>query len=204
MDETYQAVLLEDRKWSHFYWARSSVSYCLTIIVFFYYLDSWFKRLSPGGQGEIISVNSYGPSSGPDYMGGPKLHSNSASCLFENAKTVRESETSGNGIIVTYTGDCATSTYVSGDDFQDGNWEQWRGAHAAQGLTHDKLDQMVCCTLGLVFAQHLPFGTTWCITTILWPMWKPSHEQHPMVLRKNVIQPVCHDWNFKRCIMNCC
>ena len=75
--------------------------------------------MNSNGVGELISVNSYGPGSdsGPSYMGGPRLYDNSAECLYEMANTVTEEDASGRGIVVTWTGDCATSTYVSADDF---------------------------------------------------------------------------------------
>ncbi|TDG12873.1 hypothetical protein E2F43_15045 [Seongchinamella unica] len=38
------------------------------------------------GKGPIISVNSYGPSRGKPYMGGPRLSGNDAECLFDAAK----------------------------------------------------------------------------------------------------------------------
>ena len=47
-------------------------------------------------------------------MGGPRLHSNSAQCLFEKAKTVPEADADGKSIIDTYTGDYASFDYVRG------------------------------------------------------------------------------------------
>ena len=88
--------------------------------------NRWMQTIDNTGRGEIISVNSYGPAppvtffgfcvSNCDvtpYMGGPKLHDNSAECLFEFAKRVTM-EQAGNGIVVNWnSGDCEASTFVS-------------------------------------------------------------------------------------------
>ena len=34
----------------------------------------------------VTVINSYGPSSGPKYMGGPYLYNNDAACLFNRAR----------------------------------------------------------------------------------------------------------------------
>lgn len=79
----------------------------------------WINNMKRNGRGgEIIAVNSYGPSEGPGFMGGPRLYDNSAECLYKFAKTVNESEATGNGIVVTYNAaDCGSSIYVSGDAY---------------------------------------------------------------------------------------
>ena len=47
------------------------------------------------GKGPVISVNSYGPSRGKKYMGGPRLDNNDAECLFEMAKSAPAGNTTG-------------------------------------------------------------------------------------------------------------
>lgn len=47
------------------------------------------------GDGPVISVNSYGPSRGKKYMGGPRLDNNDASCLFEVVKNATVGHTTG-------------------------------------------------------------------------------------------------------------
>jgi len=47
------------------------------------------------GTGPLISVNSYGPSRGKPYMGGPKLSGNDAACLFDVAKSAPAGNTTG-------------------------------------------------------------------------------------------------------------
>ena len=49
------------------------------------------------GTGPIMSVNSYGPRRGRSYMGGPLLHGNDASCLFDTARTISEADLSHAG-----------------------------------------------------------------------------------------------------------
>lgn len=45
------------------------------------------------GAGPVISVNSYGPSRGKKYMGGPRLDNNDAECLFDSAKSAQPGST---------------------------------------------------------------------------------------------------------------
>jgi hypothetical protein len=45
--------------------------------------------------GPLMSVNSYGPSRGKSYMGGPYLYNNTAECLFEKAKVALENPDGG-------------------------------------------------------------------------------------------------------------
>ena len=47
------------------------------------------------GTGPLISVNSYGPSRGKKYMGGPRLDNNDAECLFNKAKSAPANQKSG-------------------------------------------------------------------------------------------------------------
>jgi hypothetical protein len=47
------------------------------------------------GTGPLISVNSYGPSRGKKYMGGPRLDNNDAECLFEEAISAPQGITVG-------------------------------------------------------------------------------------------------------------
>ena len=47
------------------------------------------------GLGPVISVNSYGPSRGKKYMGGPRLDNNDAECLFTKAKSASVGNTTG-------------------------------------------------------------------------------------------------------------
>ena len=47
----------------------------------------WVQPMSPGGDGPVISVNSWGYTNSPG-MAGPKLAGTSASCVFTMAKTV--------------------------------------------------------------------------------------------------------------------
>jgi len=47
------------------------------------------------GTGPIMSVNSYGPSRGKKYMGGPRLDNTDAACLFEVAKNAPSNQTTG-------------------------------------------------------------------------------------------------------------
>ena len=81
-------------------------------------LHRWIQGLDGNGRGSIISVNSYGPGAAfwpwdPEYMGGPKLHDNSAQCLFNFAKNVGMHQ-ADRGIIVNWnSGNCEASTYVN-------------------------------------------------------------------------------------------
>ncbi|MEP6388975.1 MAG: hypothetical protein ABJ056_03530 [Halioglobus sp.] len=47
------------------------------------------------GTGPIISVNSYGPSRGKKYMGGPRLDNTTAECLFDLTKSASPGNTQG-------------------------------------------------------------------------------------------------------------
>lgn len=47
------------------------------------------------GTGPLMSVNSYGPSRGKSYMGGPYLYGNDAACLFNRAQQANLSPASG-------------------------------------------------------------------------------------------------------------
>lgn len=51
------------------------------------------------GVGPLISVNSYGPSRGKSYMGGPYLYGNDAECLFDQAKQADLGPTGGGYVI---------------------------------------------------------------------------------------------------------
>ena len=73
-------------------------------------------------------------------MGGPQLHDNSARCLFEMAKSVPENAASGNGIVVTYDGDCSSATYVSGTKFNNPG-----GGSCAQCSRYQDAYDQACC-----------------------------------------------------------
>ncbi|MFT7288136.1 MAG: hypothetical protein ACI87W_002251 [Halieaceae bacterium] len=47
------------------------------------------------GVGPIMSVNSYGPSRGRKYMGGPRLYNNDATCLFARVQNAASGNTTG-------------------------------------------------------------------------------------------------------------
>jgi hypothetical protein len=70
----------------------------------------WVQPFDAGtgtGTGPIISVNSWGYR-GEDGMAGPKLSGNSASCVFDIAKTVVLGSACNGGRIVTYDADATT------------------------------------------------------------------------------------------------
>mmetsp|Transcript_14436 Transcript_14436/g.25854 ORF Transcript_14436/g.25854 Transcript_14436/m.25854 type:complete len:98 (-) Transcript_14436:303-596(-) len=93
-------------------------------------------------------------------MGGPKLHSNSAQCLFEKAKSVPEYDAGGNGIVVTYNGDCEDSSYVSGTEFSGGG-----GECATCSPYQDAYDQACCDYFGgnEYYATYVSWrGTIYC------------------------------------------
>lgn len=90
---------------------KSSVAYLQYLFLYHFIsnctvFNRWIQTINGEGRGKVISVNSYGPGGSSalfhSYMGGPRLHSNSAECLFEKAVSVPDDVT-GPGIIVTYT-----------------------------------------------------------------------------------------------------
>lgn len=83
----------------------------------------WCQKVSAAdSRCEVMSVLSYKRGKGriPD-NGGPRLHDNSAECLYRFARSISFSQASG-GVIVTWNSkDCGASTFVSDATSGDGN-----------------------------------------------------------------------------------
>lgn len=98
-------------------------------------------------------------------MGGPRLYGNSAQCLFEKAKTVIEGpDTAGNGIIVTYAGNCDTAITQSGDAFNGGGGGGGPGACALCNTSGPSIYDQACCDAfgDNFYASKVAGSNIWC------------------------------------------